>query len=43
MTIQWPVQAALCSARIVHCDRSQNVTLSRLALSLAGFRVSTRI
>ena len=35
-----PVQAALCSARIIHCDRSQGVTLARLAASLVGFRVS---
>ena len=35
-----PVQAALCNACITHCDRSQGVTLSRLAASLAGFRVS---
>ena len=38
MTIWWPVQAALCSARIIHCDRSQGITLSRLAASLAGFQ-----
>ena len=34
------MQAALCNARIIHCDRSQGVTLARLAASLVGFRVS---
>ncbi|KAK9845340.1 hypothetical protein WJX81_003858 [Elliptochloris bilobata] len=31
-------EAALCNARVVHLDRSQGVTLLRLAVSLSGSR-----